>query len=137
MAITITVGTNSWVTLNEANDFLESQFGSNWSSLTDTQKKQCLITAFWWLYNSFKFTIPKNSTDENVKNAQILLADWIGDYYEEWKERNALYSSGVKSFSLSKWRESLQKAQIPFQIQDMLNSFKNGEYFPQFQRDVD
>jgi hypothetical protein len=138
MAVTLIVGTNSWVTLAEANAFLETQFSNNWDSISsDDDKKKCLITAFWWLFNSSNFTIPKSSTNENVKNAQMLLADWIYGYYEEWKDRNALIAGGVKSFTLSKWREVLEKATIPNDIQDMLNSFKTGENFFTVTRDVD
>ena len=137
MAVTIIVGVNSWVTLAEADAFIEGQFGSSWSALTITQRQQCLITAFWWLYNSSQYNITKTSTNENVKNAQMLLADWIGEFFEDWKERNALWSSGVKSFSLSKWRETLQKTEIPENIKDILFTFATGEHFFNISRTID
>ena len=46
MAVTITVNSNSYVTLEEANSILELVFDSaEWSALTDEQKKVCLIDA--------------------------------------------------------------------------------------------
>ena len=46
MAVTITVNSNSYVTLEEANSILELVFDSaEWSALTDEQKKVCLINA--------------------------------------------------------------------------------------------
>lgn len=46
MAVTITVNSNSYVTLEEANNILELVFdNAEWSALTDEQKKVCLINA--------------------------------------------------------------------------------------------
>ena len=46
MAITLDVGTNSYVTLEEANSILEAVFDNQeWQSLTDEQKKVCLVNA--------------------------------------------------------------------------------------------
>ena len=46
MAVTITVNSNSYVTLEEANNILELVFDSaEWSALTDEQKKVCLVNA--------------------------------------------------------------------------------------------
>ena len=46
MAITLEIGTNSYVTLEEANIILEAVFDNQeWQSLTDEQKKVCLVNA--------------------------------------------------------------------------------------------
>ena len=46
MAITLEVGTNTYVTLEEANGILEAVFdNAEWQSLTDEQKKACLVNA--------------------------------------------------------------------------------------------
>ena len=46
MAVTITVNSNSYVTLEEANSILEAVFDNQeWQSLTDEQKKVCLVNA--------------------------------------------------------------------------------------------
>ena len=46
MAITLEVGTNTYVTLEEANSILEAVFDNEeWKLLTDEQKKVCLVNA--------------------------------------------------------------------------------------------
>jgi hypothetical protein len=138
--ITITVGTNSWVTLTEANDYLESQFGNNWDSITsDDDKKKCLITAFWLIYTWPDYSIPKTSTEENVKYAQIKLADWIYSNYSDWKEHGAMIAAGIKSFALPKWRETLIDQGLPFEVQSLLNDslINSGGYFATFERELE
>lgn len=140
MAVTLTVGSNSWVTLAEANTFLESIFDTNWSGIsTDDDKKKCLITAFWLIYTWPEVSIPKNSTDENVKIAQMRLADWVYSNYSEWKDRASLIAGGVKNFALSKWRESLDKSSLPIEVQNLLDDsmLNAGGYFPTFSRELE
>ena len=46
MAITLEVGTNTYVTLEEANSILEAVFDNEeWKLLTDEQKKVCLVNS--------------------------------------------------------------------------------------------
>lgn len=137
--ITITVGTNSWVTLTEANDFLDQIFDNDWSNLTEVQKKQLLITAFWLIYTYPEISIEKSSTEEKVKIAQIKLAEWLYNYYDEWKERGALIAGGVKSFSLSKWREVFNRQSLPFEVLNLLDDslLNSGGYFPLVERELE
>lgn len=136
----LVVGTNSWVTILEADDYLGDKWeASTWAPLTNTQKSQLLITAFWWIYNYSGVNIPKSSTNEKVKNAQIELAWWIYEYYQEYRKREALISSGVKSFSLPEWSETLGKQDLPQNILDILGDelVNSGGYFPKFERELD
>jgi len=129
--------TNSWVTVNEANTYLSNKFlADGWVTLTSKQKEQVLITAFWWIYNYPSFSIAKTSTNEKVKNAQIELAWWTFNYYQEFRDREALISSGVNSFALSKWSESLGSQDLPKSILDMLSDFSiyDGGFFPEVER---
>ena len=131
---------NSWVTIPEADDYLKDKFGADaWSALSNTIKEQCLITAFWWIYAYPGVNIPKTSTDEKVKNAQIELAWWIYNYYTEFEKRGALIASGVEDFTLSKWKEKLGEQDLPYFIKNMLDdALENlGGYFPTFDRDLE
>jgi hypothetical protein len=136
MALTLVVGTNSFVTLTEANDYLEGKLGADsWASLSDTIKKQALITAFRWLV---RLGVPTSSTSDNVKSAQIELAWFYYQNYEAYEEREALYAGGVRDFTLSKWKESLEKADVPEYIKDLVGDLIGvGGYFPDFERDLE
>jgi hypothetical protein len=132
--------TNSWVTVNEADDYLNNMFGADaWSSLTLVVKEKCLITAFRWIYNYPDVEIAKTSTDEKVKNAQIELAWWIYNHYEEYKKRQSLIAGGVKSFSLSRWSETLDKQDLPQSIKNILSDVlvNTGGVFPKFTREIE
>ena len=140
MAATVIVGTNSWVTITEADDYLEEKFGADaWAGLSNNLKAQCLITAFWWIYNYPFFNIPKSSTDENVKNAQIELAWWIYLYYKGFEKRGALIAGGVTDFTLSKWKEKLDEQEMPQIILNILDDelVNKGGYFPTVSRELE
>lgn len=134
MAVSIVVGTNSWVTLAEANEYMEGKFDAdNWTSLTDDLKNRALVTAFRWIFYSDRFNIPATATATIIKNAQIELADYVGEFFNSHKKRTALRSQGVEDFTLSKWKEKSFKApDIPSFIVDMLDDYLVGEggYFP-------
>jgi hypothetical protein len=121
MAITLTVGVNSWVTLAESNQYFEERFGSGaWAGLSDDAKKQCLITAFRWIFYSPIFNIPASSTDDKVKKAQMELAWYVYGNFTSHQKRAALIAQGVTEFQLSKWEEKLSKGGMPQEILDIL-----------------
>lgn len=59
MAAVIVVGTNSWVTEAEANTFMEGRIkaGDYWTN-GGTDNIPALITAYYWLTDSHKFSFP-------------------------------------------------------------------------------
>jgi hypothetical protein len=131
---------NSWATVIEADNYLADKFGADeWSALSNTDKEKCLITAFWWIYAYPGVSILKTSTDEKVKIAQIVLAWFIYQYYVEYKKRESLISSGVKSFSLSRWSETLEKQELPQEVLALLDDalVNLGGYFPTFTRKLE
>ena len=111
MAVTIIVNSNSYVTLEEANNILELVFDSSeWSALTDEQKKVCLINATnkinllfvkgEKLDSSQELTFPRDwetAVSNNVKMAQCYEALEICRYnYKREREMN----SGIVSRSM-------------------------------------
>jgi hypothetical protein len=136
--MSLTVGTNSWATVAEADTYLEDRWNaSGWSDRTTTEKEQLLVTAYRWIQAQPQFSISASSTEDYVKNAQIALAWWIYNYFDEYEERRALYDSGVRNFTLSRWEEELDKARFPGNISDLLDDALSGagNYFPTMSRE--
>ena len=137
----LTVGTNSWVTVAEANTYFADRFGASttWASLTNAQKEQLLITAFRWIQSRPEFSISASATDTYIKEAQMELAWWIYNYMDAHEQRRALYIHGVRNFQLSKWEEELDKSEFPGFISDMLADALTGlgGYFPTATRDFE
>jgi hypothetical protein len=137
MAVTLTVGTNSWCTLAEANAYLEEKpTAGAWAGLSDTVKKQWLITAYRYIFRHFNVTA---TVTTNKKYAQIELAWWFYLYYTNWEKRESLIAGGVTKFKISRFEEELDKISIPHFLNDLLpDSIKAiGENFFTVERDND
>ena len=136
MAVII-VGTNSWVTIAEADDYLENKIGaSDWAGLTDANKTTYLISAFRYIRQ--KYNIPVASVLQVVKEAQIETAWWMYTFWLDYEKRRNLYSAGVTQFKISKFEEWLQKATTPQFLDDLIGEFKDtGMRFPLIEREYD
>lgn len=136
----LTVGTNSWITRADADTYFSEKYGAGaWATLTDSVKDQLLISAFRWIQQQSKFTIPASSTAEIVKQAQCEAAWFIYNYWTEYTKRQALTASGVKSFKISNFSETLELPTFPIFIGDMLDGFvtSQGGVFPTVSRELD
>jgi hypothetical protein len=126
------VGTNSWINILDANEYFSDIWdGSFWSSLSLNQKQQLLITACKWVLRS-GYDIALTSTSQKVKDAQCELAIEVYNSYEEYKRRQTLYASGVRSFNFDGWAETLVKSELPANIQGLLENFaknSNNKFF--------
>lgn len=136
---TLIVDTNSWVTLAEANSYLDEVYGASaWIGLSDDVKKRCLISAYRWINRLTNYSI--SIATVKVKYAQIELAWYIYQYNDTHKKHEALVAQGVKDFDLSKFSESLSsKTGLPKSVEDLLDDYDigSGGYLPLFERDVD
>ena len=133
----ITVGTNSWVTVAEANTYLATKYGAGaWAALSVADKEALLITAYNLLRRQSGYNIDPASTNQNVKDAQCETAWFWYLHGEEWDKRSALYASGVRSFTVMSWTESLQTPTLPQFIKDLLTEFSTGggNYLPRVSR---
>ena len=117
MAITLEVGANTYVTLEEANIILEAVFDNQeWQSLTDEQKKVCLVNATnrinllavkgEKLDSSQELLFPRNwenSVSDKVKMAQCYEALEICRYnYKREREMNSgIVSRSMESVSVT------------------------------------
>ena len=138
---TIIVGTNSWITLAEADAYLDNKFeADNWTAAVQNYREQAIITSFWRIYGSSEYTISKASTDENVKNAQAETAYFILTYNSELSKRSALQATGVKSHSISKFSELYSGkvgTLLPQEAIDLLDAFQSFNPVGIISRDLD
>ena len=135
--MSLSLGVNSWVTVAEADTYFSDRWlASGWAGLTNTEKEQLLITAHNWIQAQREFDINEDSTNTKVKKAQLELAWFIYNYFEETEKRRALYAQGVRDFKLSKWEETLEEGGFPTFILDMLSDEITGlgGYFPTITR---
>ena len=140
MSLVLQVGTNSWATLTEANTYFEAKYGATlWTSLSDVQKLQLLVSAFNWIRQQSLLSVPTSATADTVKNAQCEAAWFVYRWSDEYERRRALSSSGVKSFSVAGWSESLGATAFPQFIADMLIDYAAniGGGFMRMSRDVE
>jgi hypothetical protein len=96
MAATITVGTNSWITLVEANALADARLGAAlWDAATDDNKNRALIQAYSQLISHVDFSIPAASSDDAVKQAQFEQALFLTNNVTGADQRAALQAMGV------------------------------------------
>lgn len=129
----LVVGTNSWITVLEADDYFTNRIGStDWFDLPEAPanpgedaKETMLVSAYYWLTQSSVLSLSADLTDANVKHAQAEAALFLLGHYSELDARRAAMYTGVTEFELSKRREKLNLAQlqIPDYILGLLNEY--------------
>jgi len=94
MACTITVGTNSWVTMTEANTFFEGRIKSSdyWTASAD-DNIPALITAYKWL-QAGKYAFPATIV-QAIKDAQCEMALFLLQHQSDLDLRVGLQVQGV------------------------------------------
>ena len=125
MAVTITVGTNSWVTEAEANTYFEARIkaGDYWTDGA-SDNIPALITAYKWL-NAGKFTFPTTAT-QPIKDAQCEMAFFLLQHQPDLDLRMGLQAQGVIAAGVVKERykdDNYVEMPIPPIVQQLL-----GEY---------
>lgn len=132
----IIIGTNSWATVAEADAYLTNKVGtSSWFALAETptspgdpSKESYLIMSYEYLLSNCGYSIPADSTDENVKKAQIEFAYYLLNNQEAFDERSEIIASGVKEFKASKWSEKYAdnlngEVMLPRVVQNYLKGY--------------
>ncbi len=125
--MSITVGTDSWVTLAEADTFFASHIGSSpWDVLSGNDKEKYLKTAYRWLYYDSAFSAPAASSETAVKYGQSEAALFLINYYTEYDKHDAMQAQGIKSFEYSKRREDLTEIKKPSSV---INYFSSVAFY--------
>lgn len=131
------IGQNSWVTVNEADEYLKVKFNTAaWFTLASSPnkpgtvaKESLLISAFYWLMSSPEIQLTATLTDINVKNAQIESAWYLYSNGDELFERQKMIEIGLKSFKFSKRQEtfiSKNEISLPRNILALLSIYQTG-----------
>jgi len=140
------VGTDSWATVVEADAYLKYRIGTEeWFALSGEStpgtysKESMLGTAFRELLNCPTIALVKTSTDDNVKNAQIEMALFLTEHFDELNDRRAAIATGLDSFYLGKRREDLTRSfvGIPEYILGMLTDYSNANIFTEIESPYD
>ena len=135
----LTVGTNSWATVAEADTYFLTRWGASaWAAFTTANKEAQLITAFNWIQSQPGLSISAASTAAVVKKAQYEAAWYIYKYWTSHEKRRAIYAQGVRQFGISKFGETIEKTQFPPWIIEMLSDYttETGGTFPTVDRDL-
>ncbi len=129
----ITPGVDTWATVDEADDILSQQIGSeDWFALPvkteqgGPSKEAYLVTAYRWLSGVYGIGSDGAAPDD-LKLAQSLAGEWLLTYNDDYRDREALIASGVEEFDWSQWSEKLRSGvKPPRQITDILMSLGFG-----------
>lgn len=132
------VGVDSWVTVIEADAYLTYRMGTEeWFALTGEavpgsySKEALLGTACRELLNCPSISVTLTNTNDNVKNAQIEMALFLTEHFDELNDRRAAIATGLDSFYLGKRREDLRNffVGVPEYILSMLGDYSNANLF--------
>jgi hypothetical protein len=124
MAVTITVGTNSWVTEAEANTYCDARLGASgyWANGA-ADNKLALITAYTWL--NVKYALPVVGTTA-IKNAQCEYAIFLLQHQPDLDLRMGLQAQGVVAAGVVKERykdDNYIELPIPPIVQQLLGDY--------------
>lgn len=126
------VGTDSWITVAEADTYLTYRMGTEeWFNLQPqgspgtNSKESILGTAFREILNVPSLDISISASGDDVKNAQAEMALFLVEHYDEFNDRRAGISTGLNSFDLGKRQEDLRTffVGVPEYILSMLDAY--------------
>ena len=121
--MSLTVGTDTWVTLSEANTYFASHIAADpWDALSDANKEKYLKTAYRWIYYDSAFSVPAASTETAVKYGQCEAALFLINYYTEYDKHDAMNAMGIKEFRYSKRSEDLTEVKKPASVINYFSS---------------
>jgi hypothetical protein len=136
----LVVGTNSWASWQEAEDYFATRFGvgTNWSALTDANKIAALISAYRQLINCSDFTIAADDVTDVVKNAQCEMALFLIIHQTDMDARKGLQAQGVTQAGIvgeTYDKDMASRAAVPAMIRSMLTDYESGS--PLLQADAE
>jgi len=96
VAAAITVGTNSWVTVAEANTYFETRIkGSDYWTNGAADNIPALITAYNWLMSGKYSLAASTSATQSIKDAQCEMAFFLLQHQPDLDLRMGLQVQGV------------------------------------------
>ena len=126
----LTVGTNSWVTVAEADTYLGDRVGVSqyWDAIAE--KAAALVTAYRWLVGSGEFAFPTTVT-QIMKDAQCEYALFMIQHQPDIDLRLGLQEQGVIEAGIVKEKYRGGNPGIPYPpiVQSMLRPFTTSGPF--------
>ena len=138
----LVVGTNSWVSEDAADDYMDSRFGSVDFWDDDTQKTAALITAYKRIVDSGRFADLPTTVVQGMKDAQCEMALFLVAEGGDILRRKGLQAQGVVSAGIvQEVYDKNARSVSPFPpevldlLQDYVGSAGSGTYFDDLVRD--
>ena len=137
----LVLGTNSWVTVAEADTYMETRFGSWEFWLDDTNKEAALITAYNRIVNSGYFSNLPDTANTNMKAAQCEMALFLCMEGGDINRRAGLQAQGVVQTGIAKETydpEVRGRISFPPEVMAMLKDYSiedNGAFGDDLARD--
>lgn len=123
----VIVGTNSWASIAQADDYFLAKWGGDaWATLSVSQKTQLLVSAFNWISQQSGLSVSPSDSTSLVRSAQLEAAWFLYKYADEHEKRRALTSMGVKSYRVMDFSETLEDCAFPEFISSMLSAYATG-----------
>jgi hypothetical protein len=127
MAVTIVVGTNSWVTEAEANAYFEARVkaGEYWVN-NAADNKPALVTAYKWLMSGKYSLAASISAEQPIKDAQCEMALFLLQHQPDLDLRMGLQAQGVIAAGVVKERykdDNTVEMPIPPVLQQLLQGY--------------
>lgn len=124
--MSLVVGQNSWVTLQEADDYFATRIGADkyWDN-SQNNKEKALVTAFRQL--KVAYDLQADNTDENVKYAQCEQALFLIAFSDEIFRRTSLQAQGIVKAGLLKEdysQDMLQEVPISVMAKKFLKDYE-------------
>lgn len=143
----LNVGTNSYVTVAEADTYLTDRMDTEeWFATAETagpgvrSKETYLVSAYNWLRTASTLSLPETSSDDAIKQAQIEAAFYLLEHYTALNARRAVQAQGVESSRLSKKWESYVSpttGEIPSYILGGISEYAEVNSFAQLKGEYD
>lgn len=138
----LVVDTNSWVTEAEADNYMDSRFGSVEFWDDDTQKAAALITAYKRIVDSGRFAALPDTATQGMKDAQCEMALFLVAEGGDILRRKGLQAQGVVSAGIVKEvYDASMRSKSPFPpevlelLEDYVGTAGNNFYMDDLTRD--
>lgn len=143
MAELISVGTNSWATLAEAETYFLGRLNARHYWNADAEKEPALITAYKQIINSGIFSGFPTTTSQLMKDAQCEQALFLLAAGDDLETRQSLQAQGVKQAGLVKEtydgsaKEGVIIAPVVLEMLDSYLTYGPGGFAVELERDED
>lgn len=120
----LTVGENSWVTVEEADTYFSSRLGSSEHWVSGAEKESALITAYNQLNGCGFFDFPASAT-QVMKDAQCEQALFLLVHVEDIDRRKGLQVQGVATAGIVKesYKENIDQIPICTNAKNFLKDY--------------